>query len=275
MDGYSDFFIPLDFNFTKMNNLVRWFLNSFPRQTLIRLSYYFLPLLSLVFRGRKYHCPVCEGNFRQFLPYGYNTIRAHVLCPGCLSLERHRLIWLFLKEKTDFFVSPLKILHIAPEQCFLKRFRKLKNLDYTTGDLLSPIADVKMDVRQIPFANNTFDVVMCNHVLEHIVELDQAVGELLRVLKPGGWAILQVPLDVNLATTIEDPSVTSPAERNLLYGQYDHVRLFGTDFPEILRRYGFETREEDFCHLLPDGLIRQSGLTRNEILFRYFKPDKI
>lgn len=257
-----------------MNALVRWFLNFFPRQTLIRLSYYFLPVLSVFYRGHKYHCPVCGGHFRKFLPYGYNAIRANVLCPGCLSLERHRLIWLYLKEKTDFFVSPQRMLHIAPEQCFLKRFRKLKNLDYTTGDLVSPLADVKMDIRQIPFANNTFDVVMCNHVLEHITELDQAIDEIFRVLKPGGWAILQVPLDVNLATTLEDPAATSPAERNRLYGQYDHVRLFGRDYPELLRRKGFETPEEDFCLRVSEKSIRQSGLTRNDILIRYFKPGK-
>lgn len=164
------------------------------------------------------------------------------------------------------------MLHIAPEQCFIKHFKKLKNLDYTTGDLFSPIADVKMDIRQIPYAENTFDVVMCNHVLEHIVELDVAVSEVLRVLKPGGWAILQVPLDNSLAHTLEDPAIATPEERNRVYGQYDHVRLFGRDYPDILKRNGFEIREANFAHLLPNDTIATACLTRNEIMMPYFKP---
>src|SRR5690606_37351978 len=116
-----------------------------------------------------------------------------------------RLMWLYLKEKTNFFTDRLKVLHIAPEHCFIDRFEKMKNLDYITADIESPLAKVKMDIHDIPFEENTFDVVFCNHVMEHVDSDLRAMQEIYRVMKPGGWAIIQSPIDLSLEKTFEDP----------------------------------------------------------------------
>ena len=141
-------------------------------------------------------------------------------------------MWLFLRDQTSFFTADtkLKVLHIAPEQCFLDIFRKQKNLDYTTSDLESPIADVKADICNLPFNENEFDVIFCNHVLEHITDDTKAMQELYRVLKPGGFGIFQVPQDVSRAKTFEDDTITNKKERAKIFGQYDHVRVYGRDY---------------------------------------------
>ena len=143
-----------------MKKLIAFFTKIFPRQWLIKFSYLFSWIVRPFYGGDKVACPICGGHFRKFMPYGYGKAGDNRLCPKCLSLERHRLLWLYLKEKTDFFTVPLKVLHFAPEQPFLKRFRALKNLDYTTADLDSPIADLHLDVTRIDQPSDTYDVVI-------------------------------------------------------------------------------------------------------------------
>ncbi len=224
-----------------MQQIIRILLKIFPRPILIRISLVLNKVIALFLIGNKVECTVCKGKFRKFLPYGYTkaTSRKNALCPRCLSLERHRLMYLYLQKETSFFTDNLKVLHIAPEQCFYKRFKQLSNLDYTTGDLESPIADVHFDIQDIPFENNCFDVVICNHVLEHVDNDKQAMQEIYRILKPNGFAILQVPQAVNNAKTLEDPTVTDPKERERLFLQKDHVRLYGLDYAERLEDVGF------------------------------------
>ncbi len=134
-----------------MKRIFKFFLNAVPRPLLIQLSYLARPLLAFWMRGDRYEDPIDGRRFKSFLPYGYESQRENVLSPSTLSLERHRLLWLYLKRETDFFTAPLKVLHFAPEQAFYKRFRKLKNLDYTTTDLNSPLADIKADICEAPF----------------------------------------------------------------------------------------------------------------------------
>ena len=256
-----------------MKKLISLFTKIFPRQFLIRCSYVFSLLIRPFYWGNKVECPVCGKHFRKFLPYGYGEAMDNRLCPNCLSLERHRLLWLFLKEKTDFFTSPLKVLHFAPEQPFLKRFRALKNLDYTTADLDSPIADLHLDVTAIDQPSDTYDVLICNHVLEHVSDANKAFKEIQRVLKPGGWAILLVPINPDV-DTFEDPSVTDPKERERLFGQYDHVRQFGRDYAEVLRKAGFEVVEDRLYYELPEAQRERMRLARRgeELVYQCFKP---
>lgn len=249
-----------------MKKIFRFFLNAIPRPLLIRLSYVVRPILAWWLRGNRYTDPIDGKSYKTFLPYGYGKQRPNVLAPGTLSLERHRLLWLYLWRETDFFTAPKKVLHFAPEQAFYKRFRHQQNLDYTTTDLLSPLADVKADICNLPFPDNAYDIILCNHVLEHIPDDAKAMSELYRVLKPGGMAILQIPQDLSRATTFEDNSITDPKQRAEIFGQYDHVRVYGRDYFDKLRAVGFIVQEIDYTHTLSTELVDRFRLAPGEII---------
>ena len=249
-----------------MNKIFRYLLNRIPRPMLIKLSYVLRPVLAFFMRGSRYTDPIDGKSFRKFLPYGYERPRENVLSPSTLSLERHRLLWLFLKERSDFFSQPLKVLHFAPEQAFYKRFKKLNQLDYTTTDLLSPLADIKADICNLPFPDNTYDVILCNHVLEHIPDDTKAMQELYRVLKPGGWGVFQIPQDLNRDTTFEDDSITDKKERARIFGQYDHVRIYGRDYFDKLRAVGFTVDEVDLTASMPEQDVDRYRLAKGELI---------
>lgn len=246
--------------------MFRLILNIVPRTWLIKLSYIVRPFLTFYLRGETYEDPIDGKRFRRFLPYGYTKKRANVLSPSTLSLERHRLLWLYLKRETTFFDKPLKVLHVAPEQAFYKRFRKQANLDYITTDLNSPLADVKADLCNLPFADESFDVIFCNHVLEHIPNDRKAMQELHRVMKQGGWGIFQVPQDYNRAVTFEDETITDPKERTRIFGQYDHVRVYGLDYFDKLRVVGFFVEEVPYGKRLTKTEIERYRVVEEEIL---------
>lgn len=247
-------------------------LRAVPRKYLQLFSHHGLKVVALFYRGNRVECPVCKSHFREFLPYGRLKSRANALCPNCLSLERHRLIWLYLEQKTDFFSAPKRMLHIAPELCFMDRFEKLPNLDYITGDIESPLAKVKMDIHQIPFEDNSFDVLFCNHVLEHVENDLQAVSEIKRVLKPGGWAILQVPFFYPIPEkTFSDTTIIDPKERERIFGQDDHVRMFGHDYAERLGSSGLQVVEEKMVMELPETVVKRHALAADEIIYRVQK----
>jgi len=241
-------------------------LNTIPRPVLIRVSYFIRPVLTYVLKGNTYTDPIDNKSFRKFLPYGYENQRENVLSPSTLSLERHRLLWLYLKNETDFFTAPKRVLHFAPEQAFYKRFRKQKNLEYITTDLESPLADVKADICNLPFKDNEFDVILCNHVLEHIPDDTKAMQELYRVLKPDGMAILQIPQDLSREETFEDHSITDKKERAKIFGQYDHVRIYGRNYFEKLRSVGFEVIEEDYTNKIAPEFVEKYRLAKGEII---------
>ncbi|MCP1995430.1 class I SAM-dependent methyltransferase [Flavobacterium sp. HSC-61S13] len=255
-----------------MKSIFKSILNTIPRPILIRLSYVVRPILALYLKGDRYTDPIDGKSFRTFLPYGYATQRQNVLSPSTLSLERHRLLWLYLNRETDFFTAPKKVLHFAPEQAFYKRFRKQANLEYITTDLESPLADVKADICNLPFESDAFDVILCNHVLEHIPDDTQAMKELFRVLKPGGMGIFQIPQDLNRAVTFEDNSITDRQERARVFGQYDHVRIYGRDYFNKLRSIGFVVNEVDYTALLSNDEIERYCLAPGEIIPVCFKP---
>lgn len=249
-----------------MRKLIRFFVRNIPRPILIRFSKLFSFLIRPFYAGNAVQCPVCEHKFRKMLPYG-NKAGENRLCPVCLSLERHRLMWIYLTQHSDFFKNEYKVLHIAPEQPFLKKFKAAKNLDYTTADMVSPIADLHFDIMKIPLEDNTYDWVICNHVLEHVENDIEAMREVLRILKPGGRAILQVPINYSYTETHEDKTITDPKEREKIYGQYDHVRWHGLDYPERLKTAGFEVENFDIKMHLANDVIERYRLDLREILF--------
>ncbi|WP_074537028.1 class I SAM-dependent methyltransferase [Cellulophaga baltica] len=249
-----------------MSKIFKYILNTIPRPILIKLSYLARPVLAFSMKGDTYTDPIDGKSFKRFLPYGYESPRENVLSPSTLSLERHRLLWLYLKDETDFFTKKYKVLHFAPEQAFYKRFRALENLNYTTTDLDSPLADIKADICDLPFADNSFDIIFCNHVLEHIPDDTKAMEEIYRILKPNGWAILQIPQDLKRATTFEDDTITDRKERAKIFGQYDHVRIYGRDYFTKLREIGFHVDEVDYTSKLTPETIDKYCLAKGEIL---------
>jgi len=248
-------------------------LNTIPRPLLIKASYLAKPVLAVLLRGNKYIDPIDGKSFSKFLPYGYVNQRENVLSPSTLSLERHRLLWLYLQNKTSFFTANKTVLHFAPEQAFYKKFRQLSNLNYTTTDLNSPLADVKADICDLPFKDEEFDFILCNHVLEHIPDDTKAMKELYRILKPNGMAILQIPQDLNREKTFEDNSITDPKKRAKIFGQYDHVRIYGRDYFEKLRTIGFKVEEENYAQNLTSEEIEKYRINKDEIIPVCIKPN--
>jgi len=246
--------------------VVKILLNGLSRPLLIRLSIFFRPLILILFKGKRFTDPIDGRSYRKFLSYGYGKQRKNALSPGTLSLERHRQMWLYLQRETDFFLKKYKVLHIAPEQEFLIRFKKQKNIEYITMDLYSPIVDIKANILKIPFEDNTFDVIFCNHVLEHIEDDKKAMLELYRVMKNGGWGIFQVPIKNGLEKTYEDFSITDPKDRKKHFGQYDHVRWYGRDYFDRLRSVGFEVEINFYSKKLSKEEIKRFALIENEIL---------
>ncbi len=252
-----------------MKRLISFIIRHVPRKYLQRVSGPGLKIMGFFLLGRNVTCPICLKSFRRFLPYGRINPRTNALCPNCLSLERHRLIWLYLKEKTEFFRHKLHVLHIAPEECFIHRFEKIHRDQYITADIESPLAKVKMDIHKIPFKENTFDVVLCNHVLEHVTDDIQAMKEIARVLKPGGFAILQVPFFHPVPDkTFSDPTIKDPKLREKMFGQADHVRKYGKDYPQRLSQAGLRSVEDDFVDSIPEPQRQKYGLAKGEIIYK-------
>lgn len=249
-----------------MKKLIKFLINTIPRPYLIWWSKFLAPLVDILFRGNEFTDPINGKSYRKFLPYGYVKQRDNALSPGTLSLERHRLLWLYLNNETNFFSKTLKVLHIAPEQCFYNLFKNLKNINYTTFDLNSPLADIKGDICNLPFKENSFDFILCNHVLEHINDDKKAMKELYRVLNKNGTAILQVPINQKSSKTFEDSSIVDKKERIEKFGQYDHIRLYGLDYFKKLESFGFKVDPLKYSKEFTESEIIKYGLIKDEII---------
>lgn len=227
--------------------------------------YYWLHAIPVI--GNRVTCPCCGHHLHHFVSFYGRSM----LCPWCWSLPRHRLLYFYLQNRTNIFQDLLTVLHFAPD-ALERRFRASPNITYISADLEDPRAMKKIDITAIPFADQTIDVILCSHVLEHVPDDSNAMGELYRILKPGGWAILLVPIDLERATTFEDPSVVDPKERERLFGQFDHVRIYGRDYVTRLERAGFIVRQDEYLCMLDSSLIQQYGLTSNDTIFFCTRP---
>ncbi len=219
-----------------------------------------------------FYCPVCRTTSDTFLPFGMTYLRPNAMCPHCRSLERHRLLWLYLEQKTDFFHAHMRVLDVAPQKFLQEKFYTLKNLHYMSVDLHSVLAMEKMDLTNLRIESGTYDCVMCYHVLEHIPDDRKAMREIFRVLKPGGWAILQSPVDLNREKTHEDPSIVLPEERLKHFGQRDHVRWYGRDFVTRLEAAGFSVQRLKLAEELGPVMVKRCSLRQDEILYVCRKP---
>ena len=234
--------------------------------------------------GKKYYCPVCEHYARSFRTLRIFTMfwryfnihlsiwkRKNSLCPRCDSRERHRSLWLYLKTNSDFLLNSnnynKKMLHIAPEKCFTKIFSKQPNIDYLSADLDSSKAMIKMDIQKIPFPEQFFDLILCNHVLEHVPDDRKAMREFYRVLKKGGMAIITVPINYNSEKTFEDTRIITQEQRIKYYGQENHLRYYGLDFKERLEKQNFIVKCEKYTDKIDEELKEYCCLPKKQYIY--------
>ena len=217
------------------------------------------------------HCPVC-GKDSVFKPYG-NPPRERVRCPVCGTMERHRLLYFFLEDHPEILASNASVLHFGPNRGLEKRFRERDDLQYYTADLFKKKIDLTLDISDIKLPAETFDVVIAYHILEHVPADRRAMRELYRILKPGGWLIVQVPIYADRPDTDEDPSITDPKERTRRFGQHDHVRVYGwRDFVDRLQEAGFEVTVEQPGLKLDPETIQRMRLVPDEQIYVCRKP---
>ena len=235
-----------------MKQLIKHILNLFPRPLVQRVAGWAVPQLGLLYVGRGKECPLCGCRRRKFLPYGYGNQRENALCPNCLALERHRLLWRWLLRESDLGRGAMalpRLLHIAPEVALMRKFKKMYASTpdrYVTADLESPLADMHFDVQQIPLEAESFDAIICNHIMEHVEDDGKALRELYRIMRRGGWGVILSPVELEREHTFEDDTITDPAERTRIFGQYDHRRIYGRDYAARLREAGFEVYDIDY-----------------------------
>ncbi|MCW3106790.1 MAG: methyltransferase protein [Segetibacter sp.] len=227
--------------------------------------------LHFALKGNSVHCVCCNAKYVTFLPAGIQK-RANARCINCSSLERHRTLWMFLKQQGNIFNTPLRLLHVAPEKIFYDHFVSIPQLEYHPIDLMPDKyaygnKTMVMDVTAMTYPDNFFDAVICNHVLEHIRQDMKAMQELYRVLKPGGWAILNTPVDMDAETTVEDIDLYDPKKQLELFGQPDHVRIYGRDFLTRLAAAGFKPDVIDYVSKFSHNEQFKYGLKKQEIIF--------
>jgi SAM-dependent methyltransferase len=232
-------------------------------------------------------CPFCNKEFEKFNPFGHTAAilreveiiggggRPDALCPGCGSLDRERLIYLYLREETNLLTTQkwTRVLHIAPAPRLARVIRAAPaRIHYISAALESGKAMVQVDLTDTQFIGDWFDVILCVHVLEHIEDDAKAMAELYRVLRPGGWALLQVPLSRKLTETLKDPEARTPEQRYAAYGQQDHVCIYAErDYVKRLRAAGFQVEFYNAATWLGPDSVRRYGLDHRETLYIGYK----
>lgn len=229
-------------------SLRSWFASH---RSLVSLQRAYFRSTSILFSGNRYYCPCCDRAFRRFRSFGLNR-RADAQCPACMSLERHRYLWLFLSDILGLDTEHRKLLHVAPERCIADRLKAVPDIDYLSIDLRPSAAMLRADITDIPAPDGSFDAIICSHVLEHIQDDQKAMEELFRVLKPRGWAVIQAPVDTGRASTLEDSEATSSTQREQMFGLDDHVRTYGLDLKQRLSCVGFHV-DVKYCSELYDA----------------------
>jgi SAM-dependent methyltransferase len=229
--------------------------------------------INIMKHGELKECPICNKELAIFLPYGPDKKPIH--CPYCSSFPRHRALWLYLKmiglpEKES------SILHISPEPSFLGIFKNRNNyiaIDKFADGYSYPKSVLKMDIEHLDFIDNTFDIVICSHVLEHVDNDYNALREMARVTKKNGVVLIMVPIDKDTPNTYEDKNIIKPEERLKHFGQEDHVRLYGMDFPARVEAVGFQCITHNTQDLFNEEYFLRYGL-EDDFIF-HLKPDKL
>lgn len=224
---------------------------------------------ALLYRGTRVQCPVCGSALRYFRP-AWN--RPDAACPRCLSEERHRALWLYLRDRPETLRAAAPLLHFAPEPVLADRIRALAPTGYVSADLDAGRAIDRADITDLPYADAAFGAIVCSHVLEHVADDRRAMREMRRVLRPGGVALVMVPVDRTRERTFEDPAIVGPVAREAAYRQADHMRLYGRDLPERLDEAGFRTEVVRYVESLPASARARHGLNPEDEIYLARRP---
>jgi SAM-dependent methyltransferase len=236
----------------------------FPIANKCRLFYF-----RMKYKGNSVFCPCCKSSFREFVPFG-NSKRKNARCPKCESLERDRLLWMYFENKTNLYKAPLKVLHIAPEIVFFNHFKNQKNIDYFPGDIyphLYPKGTKYFNLLEPNLDDNSYDVIICNHVFQYIEDDTKAIQNLYKLMKPGGWGIMQVPINTARTTTYEDNTITDPIEREKAFGLKEHVRYYSYDYADKLRVSRFNVLVDDYTKAFTDAEIYKFGFWKSDAIY--------
>lgn len=243
----------------------------FSEKTRVNFRYSFYKVRALFFYGEKYSCNCCQKKFRKFLEKG-NIPRLNAECPYCGSLERNRLLLFYLQRETRIFSEKLKVLHFSPERCIYNILKKY-DLEYTDGDINPAMAANIIDITNIQFQDNYFDLIICSHVLGHVPDEEKAISELFRVVKKDGIVLLMTLIDPDNEKTFENILIKTPEERLVKYGEPDLCRLHGMDFSARIQKQGFQVSVIDYRkNFDAQSLIGFSlGDGKREMIFKCWK----
>jgi SAM-dependent methyltransferase len=234
-----------------------------------------LAVRAVPFIGGRFVCPCCGWRLRAFTMGGFSLrTRHHGYCPRCNAKARHRRVWLYLQERTNLFSQNLRLFHVAPKYSLSRRLARMPHIDYVSADITNrPNTVLTMDLATVPLRSSKFDAVICIHVLEHIDDDRSAIAEMYRILRPGGWALISVPIRLD-QRTYEDASIVSPAAREAAFGETSHVRYYGYDLSDRLATVGFEV-SIDRASDLDEPTRRRYGLLDDENIFLCRKPAEV
>lgn len=227
-------------------------------------------------------CPACQKKINYYKPYGTKRLRMNAECPYCRAAERDRIEVLYYRSQKRIFLrgENTRILHFAPEKCQYRYFTQNnvfrgggENYWLVDIDPANSMCRQVVDITNIEFESNSFDLIICNNVLEHVKEVDKAIKELSRVLSKEGYAIITVPIDEK-HFTLESPAINTDMLRIKYYGEANHVRMFGKDFKEILWEFGLAAKKIPAKLFLDKQSVREAGVKMNEYFWLCKKLDK-
>ncbi|MDN3619916.1 methyltransferase domain-containing protein [Polaribacter undariae] len=252
-----------------MKSLKKTYQQTIPQNIRAKMHVFFFKIRAVFVIGNKVECNCCNSNFSRFLDFGDYKKRKNAICPNCLSLERTRMLWLFLKDSK--YLKEKTILQFAPFKVIEKKIKQISSVKYISGDIDPTLAMKKIDITEIDYNKNSFDVILCSHVLSVVKNDKKAIKELYRVLKPNGTLILQTYIFKKYEKTFEDFNIKTNDERYKAYGKHYLQRCYGKDFTERFLKEGFSVDIYDPKKFFTVNEIKKYGIQNSGVIYLFTK----